>query len=706
MVSKILADDPGCDLDVSLAWAVAARNALSTFLGYSPNQLVFGQNPGIPGAFYDNLPALDGEDTPAVSNEEDVSQSNTSALRVPSVRGDVKLGFGDSDMDSDDDDHPGEIVDVVGEGSQVAVDGHNGDVRQMDTGASASGLLANPVVRVKAGQRIKGVEKASGECISGRIVSRAGKATGRYSNCYNIKSDKDGNINWMDLDRDFTSWETVDEVTEMFVLFNTDEVVCAKEKEIENWRTKEVCEEVENVGQQAISVGSFDSECFKYVGLNVVTTEDGGITIDQFRYGASLNPVALSKRRALEKTSDLSEREKTEYRGLVGQLNWMATHTRPDIAFDVCELSVSIPKATVSDILRLNKVIERVKTDNVGLFIPRIRPLDECYSDASFANLQGYGSQGGFIIFLCDTNNVRGPIYWQSRKVRRVVNSTLAAETLALLDGASTAVYVASILQEISGCGRIPTRCFVDNRSVVEALYTYKLVDNKRLRIDISVLRGMLDQGELKEVTWVETSKQLADCLTKKIKHDTTALVWEWLPVEIHLINTEASMVSDITINLGLHSSSHSNLEHARLTDGLFELGYGADVFPLQILLDHVPEVLNWVEVRAVTWPILYEGYHAVIKPLSGRFGSVSRSTVLLKHTGTCELERIWQMFTKQLQIIGLKDQSIIGGIRRGARRLTNPMTPLPGVTTCESPCRLLSHTKQLSTRNINLPQP
>ncbi|KAG0711752.1 Glutaredoxin-2, mitochondrial [Chionoecetes opilio] len=59
------------------------------------------------------------------------------------------------------------------------------------------------------------------------------------------------------------------------------------------------------------------------------------------------------------------------------------------------------------------------------------------------------------------------------------------------------------------------------------------------------------------------------------------------------------------------------------------------------ILLDHVQEVLNWVEDRAVTWSNLYEGYHAVIKPLSDRFGSVSRSTVLLKHTGTCEVERI-----------------------------------------------------------------
>ncbi|KAG0711754.1 hypothetical protein GWK47_019961 [Chionoecetes opilio] len=76
------------------------------------------------------------------------------------------------------------------------------------------------------------------------------------------------------------------------------------------------------------------------------------------------------------------------------------------------------------------------------------------------------------------------------------------------------------------------------------------------------------------------------------------------------------------------------NVRRSHRRDGLLELGYGA--FPLQILLDHVQEVLNWVEDRAVTWPNLYEGYHAVIKPLSDRFGSVSRSTVLLKHTGTC----------------------------------------------------------------------
>ena len=39
--------------------------------------------------------------------------------------------------------------------------------------------------------------------------------------------------------------------------------------------------------------------------------------------------------------------EKTKYRLLLGQLNWLVTHTRSDIAFDTCELSVSLNNAKV-----------------------------------------------------------------------------------------------------------------------------------------------------------------------------------------------------------------------------------------------------------------------------------------------------------------------------------------------------------------------
>ncbi|XP_076049720.1 uncharacterized protein LOC143030456 [Oratosquilla oratoria] len=126
------------------------------------------------------------------------------------------------------------------------------------------------------------------------------------------------------------------------------------------------------------------------------------------------------------------------------------------------------------------------------------------------------GSQGGFVIFLQDGNEKRCPIFWQTRKIRRVVKPTLSAEAMALLECAESSVYLARIPSNISGCPALKICCFVNNKSLVDALYSCRSVDNKRLRTDLAVLRDMLEQGEIAEATWVETSQQLADCLTKK----------------------------------------------------------------------------------------------------------------------------------------------------------------------------------------------
>ena len=217
----------------------------------------------------------------------------------------------------------------------------------------------------------------------------------------------------------------------------------------------------------------------------------------------------------------LTEEETKQYRGIVGQLNWISTQTRPDISFDVCELSSVFDKAKVDDVLRANKVVKNAQSRAVAIKFPKLSKKQlsvECYSDASFGNLTNGGSQGGYIIFISDYEGTRCPIAWQSRRVRRVVKSTIAAETLALLDAAEAGIYYSVLLAQVMGIPErdIPVRCFVDNRSIAEAVHSTTAVEDKLLRINVAVLRDLLHSQRLTSVEWVRSTQQLADVLTKK----------------------------------------------------------------------------------------------------------------------------------------------------------------------------------------------
>ena len=71
------------------------------------------------------------------------------------------------------------------------------------------------------------------------------------------------------------------------------------------------------------------------------------------------------------------------------------------------------------------------------------------YNDSSFGSLKDGGSQGAFVIFIVDPAGNCNPLMWQSRKLRRVVKSAMAAETLVLVDAAEAAFWLAKLLNEI-----------------------------------------------------------------------------------------------------------------------------------------------------------------------------------------------------------------------------------------------------------------
>lgn len=89
---------------------------------------------------------------------------------------------------------------------------------------------------------------------------------------------------------------------------------------------------------------------------------------------------------------------------------------------------------------------------------------------------------------------------------------------MAALDAAQAGVYIGTLLAEVFNVdtANFPVKCYVDNRSLVEALYSTKSVDDKHLRINMSVLRDMLSTRSLSAVSWVKTSHQLANVLTKQ----------------------------------------------------------------------------------------------------------------------------------------------------------------------------------------------
>ena len=109
------------------------------------------------------------------------------------------------------------------------------------------------------------------------------------------------------------------------------------------------------------------------------------------------------------------------------------------------------------------------------------------------------------------------PKTWHANKIKRVVRSTIAAEVLSLQEGLKCVFYY-RIIEDILGISNktIPIIAFVDNKSVIEVVYSTKLVDDKRLRIDIAAISETLLRNEVSEIKWCPGKIHLADCMTKR----------------------------------------------------------------------------------------------------------------------------------------------------------------------------------------------
>ena len=246
---------------------------------------------------------------------------------------------------------------------------------------------------------------------------------------------------------------------------------------------------------------------------------NNGIYVEQQKYMEDLKELEIMSTRSREKDSPINEDERETLRSVIGKLNWLATQTRPDLSYDVCELSTNLKNGTVELLTKANKVIQKAKYNKVFLHYP---PLDldnivvRCYADASFGNLPDGGSQGGMYVELV-SGSKSAPIEWQSKRLTRTPRSTLAAETISMVDGMESGFLAGKMLSEIlyNSKRSVPVEGITDNYALFEVAHSTTAVKEKRLRIEISMLRETISKKEF-ELKWINTGHQLADCLTKK----------------------------------------------------------------------------------------------------------------------------------------------------------------------------------------------
>ena len=97
------------------------------------------------------------------------------------------------------------------------------------------------------------------------------------------------------------------------------------------------------------------------------------------------------------------------------------------------------------------------------------------YCDAAWGNLDSGKTGGGIFLALATTNPKGGneqfcPVNWHAKRLRRVVRSTFAGETLIASEAMDEVVYTAEILSEL-GNDPVRTTLRTDSRSLYDHVH-------------------------------------------------------------------------------------------------------------------------------------------------------------------------------------------------------------------------------------------
>jgi hypothetical protein len=187
---------------------------------------------------------------------------------------------------------------------------------------------------------------------------------------------------------------------------------------------------------------------------------------------------------------------------------------RPDLALEASLLGRTFVSPKVQDAKKANAILTWAKANRYEIRFRRGASHLTSFSDS--AGPSEHGTQGGRIFALTDKNGhrVAAWIFWESRKVKRVCRSTAAGEILSLGESYDTSMWIQKVWQELTG-QKLGVRLVVDSMGALKCVMTTKLPEEKRLRIDLAVIRQGIRRGDF-DIMWISGRANLSDSLTKE----------------------------------------------------------------------------------------------------------------------------------------------------------------------------------------------
>lgn len=176
--------------------------------------------------------------------------------------------------------------------------------------------------------------------------------------------------------------------------------------------------------------------------------------------------------------------------------------------------------------------------------------------DAACAENKNKSSQSGIIVMLRDMENGNANIInYSACKSKRVYKSVLASELFAMVEGFDVGFAVAHSLKGMLE-RTLSMTIYTDSESLYSLCTSLSQMTERRLRIDLSLIRETYESREITDIVWIAEHLNPVDDLTKTKTHGG---MLAWVVETNHFLSQAQSWILRDLKLVSTHNGSNSN---------------------------------------------------------------------------------------------------------------------------------------------------